>query len=90
MYEGGIMKVIPIIALLLVAFVYAGNVHVCEYEYQADDEDTLWYFVDYEYQSDIEIYYVEYEYQSDLCVIFVEYEYQADWEESSKWQGRLH
>ncbi len=29
-----------------------------------DDEDTLWYFV--------------------------EYENQAGWEESSKWQGRLH
>ena len=30
------MKVIPIIVLLLVTFAYAGNVYVCEYEYQAD------------------------------------------------------
>jgi len=78
MYEGVIMKVIPIIVLLLVTFAYAGNVYVCEYEYQAD---LCVYLVEYEYQADLCVYVVDYEYQTDdedALWHFVDYEYQSD------------
>ena len=82
------MRCLALVPLLAVA-VSAGSVFVTDYEYQADDEDGLWFFCDYDYQADFTIHYVDYEYQAELKVYFVDYEYQAGWREGHPWQGRL-
>ena len=68
------MKQSFVILAAAAAVAVAGNVYVCEYEYQAD----------------LKIFVVDYEYQADLCVYFVENEYQAGWEGGNKWQQRHH
>lgn len=60
------MRICTAALLLLTVLVSAGNIFVCEYEYQAD----------------LCIYLVEYEYQADLCAYVVDYEYQADDEDA--------
>ena len=55
-----------------------------KYDYQAKDNNGLWYFVNYPYQADKKIYFVDYEYQSDLKIYFVDYQYQAGWKNKEK------
>jgi len=44
----------------------------------------LWYFVDYQSQSDKKIYFVDYESQADLKIFFVKYKSQSGWRNNSK------
>lgn len=89
--RGCFMKRIFAILALAVTAVGAGNVYICDYEYQADlnifvvdyeyQADISVFVVDYEYQSEGEDalwYFVDYEYQSDIDIYYVDYEYQAD------------
>lgn len=59
-------------------------VYIEDHDYRADGNDGKWYFVDHEYQSDINIYFVDHEYQADITVCFVDHEYQAGWRNNDK------
>lgn len=59
-------------------------VYKVDYGYQAKGNEGKWYFVDYEYQSDVGIHFVDYEYQADLKICFVKEEYRAGWQDTSK------
>ena len=70
--------------------IFATNVYVVDYEYQADlkvfvvehkyQAELLIYKTEYKYQADkFNLwYFVEHEYQADLKIFFTEYSYQAD------------
>ncbi len=60
------------------------SVYIEDHDYRADGNDGKWYFVDHEYQSDINIYFVDHEYQADITVCFVDHEYQAGWRNNDK------
>ena len=51
---------------------------------QADGNEGLWYFVEYESQSDKKIFFVKYKSQSDLKIFFVKYKSQSGWKNNSK------
>ncbi|MCS7054386.1 MAG: DUF6150 family protein [Ignavibacterium sp.] len=60
------------------------KVYKVNHKYEADGNQGLWYFVDYEFQADKKIHFVKYMYQADLKIYFVKYKYQAGWNEKSK------
>ena len=89
--SGCFMKQYFAILITAAAAAVAGNVYVCDYDYQADlqifvvdyeyQADISVFVVDYDYQADDEDalwYFVDYEYQSDIDIYYVDYEYQAD------------
>ena len=55
-----------------------------DYPNQVDGNKGLWYFVDYQNQSDKKIYFVDYPNQSDLKIFFVMYKNQSGWRNTSK------
>ena len=60
------------------------KVYKVDYKSQARGNEGLWYFVDYQSQSDKNIFFVNYKSQSDLNIFFVKYKSKAGWRNSYK------
>ena len=60
------------------------KVYKVDYKSQAIGNEGLWYFVDYQSQSDKNIFFVNYKSQSDLNIFFVKYKSQAGWRNKNK------
>ena len=60
------------------------KVYKVDYKSQARGNKGLWYFVDYQSQSDKKIFFVDYKSQSDLNIFFVKYKSQAGWRNKNK------
>ena len=60
------------------------KVYKVDYKSQARGNEGLWYFVDYQSQSDKKIFFVDYKSQSDLNIFFVKYKSKAGWRNSYK------
>ena len=60
------------------------KVYKVDYKSQAIGNEGLWYFVDYQSQSDKKVFFVNYKSQSDLNIFFVKYKSQAGWRNKNK------
>lgn len=69
--------------MLTCTIVYSQTLFSVDYASQAKGNEGLWYFVEYESQSDNTIFFVKYKNQADLLIHFVEYKSQAGWKNKS-------
>jgi len=59
-------------------------VYKCDYKYDAEGNNGLWYFTEYKYDADKIIYFTDYKYDADLIIYFSKNKYDAKWMNAAK------